>query len=294
MSITKDEINEVYMTFRKKNRGNADFHSNINLNSFSNDSILNFKYNDRAMIIIVKDRYITKGYLCFEQVKSLNSLIESINHPFFVFWNTTDVNEKDLDGVNLRLYTIYQRSTVTYEENPYLLPDTNSRRDILRKMYVPNFGEYACVEDAEELNRLSLIMFDKYSDELPDLDEWREICNNKECLLYREDNPEENNPIIAYYVWKLEGKKLYSRMSANRLSANILYNLERRIFTHYFDMGIRTFYGWGDIYNTQAADRRSEAGMVKRGVHAAHSLYCKIWTNSDIIKNKNVRGRKCT
>lgn len=292
MTFTVDDINTVYMMLRKKNRGNEKFFSNVQLGSCNEENIIDFKYNDNAMIALIKENYITKGYLCYSDVDAINDLIEVIDSPFFVFWNTKEKKENVLEGVNIKLYTIYQRDTVRYDENPYLKPDTTSRRDILRKMYVPNFGEYASEEDAEELNRLSLMLFDEYSDELPSVDEWRDICRRKECLIYREDNPEENNPIVAYYVWRLEGKKLYSRMSANRSAANILYNLERRIFTDYFDMGIRVFYGWSDVYNTQAHGRRSSSGLNKGPKSVTH-LFCKIFTNTDIVKTKNQRGKKC-
>ncbi len=293
MTFTVDEINTTYMDMRKKNRGNENFFTNIKLGNCNEENIIDFKYNDNAMIVLIKENYIVKGYLCYSDVESINELIDEIESPFFVFWNTKDKNEKALEDLDVKLYTIYQRDTVRYDKNPYLEPDTTSRRDILRKMYEPNFGEFASEDDAEELNKLSLMLFDEYSDELPSVDEWRDICKRKECLIYREDNPEENNPIVAYYVWRLEGKKLYSRMSANRSGANILYNLERRIFTDYFDQGIRVFYGWSDIYNVQAHGRRSSSGLNK-GPKSVTRLFCRIYTNTDIVKTKNQRGKKCT
>lgn len=289
MTFKRDHINGVYMSLRKSCKEGGELHSNLQLGTCIEENILEFEYNDKALIILVKENYITKGYVCYCDIESLNLLIQSVKQPFFVFWNSKDKNDKALDGADLNFYTLYQRDTVTYYENPYLFPDPYRRRDILRKMYEPNFGEYAAEEDAEELNELSLRLFDEYSDELPDVEEWRDICKRKECLLYRENNPKENNPIVAYYVWRLEGKKLYSRMSANRTGANVLYNLERRIFTEFFNQGIRTFYGWSDIYNTDAHGRRS--GL---GVKTVDRLYCQIYTNTDIVKAKNQRGRKCT
>ena len=285
MPSKREIINEIYSEIRRNCAKDKTILSNLNIGSIKEDDILYYDHDESAVLVIVKDKYFNKGYMCFCDKSAVDKLIQNVEIPFFVYWNCKEKDDDSLNISTLKLYTIYQRDTVTYYENPFTIPDPTNRRDILRVMYEENFGEYAMIEDAEELNSMSLELFDQYSDELPDLEEWRSICENRECLIYREGNNKKN--IVAYYVWHLEGKKLYSRMSANKVGANVLYNLERRIFTEYYEQGIRVFYGWSDIYNSSAIGRRTNKAVEKLS-----RIFCKIYTNTDLEKTKNQKGRK--
>lgn len=272
-----DELNRLIREI--KSQGNCI--TNAAFTDFTEESLIQVEYNSKALIYVVKKDHYNKAFFYTTSVEELNKLIGKIKIPFLLFFNCKDKDDKTLSSLGLKMYSLYVRDTVRYTENPYLMEETNKRRRILKEMYDPNCGEYAQESDAEELLDLSKELFDDKSDEIPSLTEWREICKNRECLIYREDNVDEGNPIIAFYVWHLEGKKLYSRMSANKFTANILYNLERRIFTDYFDKGIRVFYGWSDYYYSAAHGRRSDSSskLINR-------IYCQIYSNVDEEKKR--------
>ena len=162
-------------------------------------------------------------------------------------YDSCDLKEV-FEAAGLSLYEKYVRVMTTYVSNPFDIPE-EGRRSILSEMYEPG-GEYAKIEDANELFQLNIDTFDANCDDTFTLDEWKEIIRNKNCLVHR-----DNGKISAYYVWKLQGKKLYSNISVNFGPANHLYNMERRIFEEYWKMGIRTYYAWFNMNNKNALKR---------------------------------------
>ncbi len=272
-----DELNQII----KNIKHNGVYITNSDFSEIKEEKLLYVDNCPTALVYILKHEYYNRAFFYTNSIDDLKRLLDSVDIPFLLFWNCKKLEDDTLKNLGLSLYSTYVRDTVRYDKNPYLEEETNKRRAILQDMYDPDCGEYANEGDAEELLRLSVELFDELSDEIPSLDEWREICRNNECILYRESNEKEGNPIIAFYVWHLEGKKLYSRMSANKYTANILYNLERRVFTEYFDKGIRIFYGWSDYNYSAAKGRRSSSAS-----NLINRLYCHIYSNREIQKKR--------
>lgn len=187
--------------------------------------------------------------------------------------------ECDLDPLfisqGLVLYASYQRNVTRYKSNPYLLPETSKRRQILPKMYDPECGEYPVREDAEELDQLHRQVFDPLCDDMFTIDEWKEKIDNKEILVYR-----KNGKITAYYCFRLEGKKLYSNMSVNIGAANTLYNMERRVFEEMWNKGIRIFYGWFNLKNIRAKNHAISPEAASRCIESFSKSFCNTYYKS--------------
>lgn len=174
----------------------------------------------------------------------------SVDNDFKIVQEAVD--DCDITDVFLQagfeIYKKYVRITTTYISNPMLIPETG-RRKVLYEMYEP-MGEYPNASDAEELYLMNKEIFDRNSDDVFTIDEWKQIIDNKRCLVYK-----ENGKITTYYVWELQGKKLYNNISVNLGPANYLYNMERRIFEEFWEKGIRTYYAWFDTNNKTAINR---------------------------------------
>lgn len=177
----------------------------------------------------------------------------------------------------LLLHMTYQRTTIRYKSNPYLYPEKNKKRQILPKMYDPDCGEYPGEEDAQELDALCRTVFDPLCDDMYSIDEWKEKIRNKEVLVYRDEGK-----ITAYYLFRLEGKKLYSNMSVNIGAANTLYNMERRIFEEMWDKGIRIFYGWGNPNNPRAKRHANHMNseVIRACAETVNRSYCDTYYKS--------------
>lgn len=206
---------------------------------------------DEGLIIVAQEPHRKRGYFAVKDEDALEILLADIPHNIFFEWLYRDKNELEgvMNRVNIKLYETFIRHTQTWKRNPYEIAE-EGRRALLQEMYDPSCGEYADVEDAEELYELSKSVFDVNCDDVFTVEEWRKRILCREVLIYR-----NKNQIISCYVWRLEGKKLYSNISINLGTANILYNMERRIFTEMWENDIRTYYAWFNMKNTKALSR---------------------------------------
>ena len=202
--------------------------------------------------------YITNFYPGLVDDKQEVEFMENEQAIVFIIQSREPTNplEEVFDRGNMNAYATYIRKTECYVDNPYQIPGTG-RRALLSEMYDPNCGEYPTMEAAEELDALHRQVFDPLCDDMYTIDEWKEKIDKKEILVYR-----ENGKIMAYYCFCLEGRKLYSNISVNTGNANILYNMERRIFEEMWDRGIRVYYAWFNEKNDKALRRENKNAIT--------------------------------
>ena len=168
-------------------------------------------------------------------------------------------------------YKTYVRTTVCYKKNGYEVPE-KGRRKLLQELYDPTCGEYPTIDDVEELIEISKANFDELTDDVFTKEEWKHVIEKKSCLVYK-----EAGKIVAYYVWRLDGKQLYSNMTLNMGAANYLYNMERRIYDEMWEKGIRVYYAWVDMKNVKARVRFNEESknVISSVSHMYNSIYRK-------------------
>lgn len=250
--------------------------TNFTMNSAEEESCEEIYKSKSYYAVLYKD--IDKYVLSFvvASLEDLHNLIELMPNNTVINILYRKIDECDLDAFlkseGLLLHATYQRTSIRYKSNPYLCPEKSKRRQILPKMYDPECGEYPDLEDAEELDCLCRKVFDPLCDDMFSIDEWKEKIENKEILVYRDEGK-----ITAYYMFRLEGKKLYSNMSVNIGAANTLYNMERRIFEEMWNKGIRTFYGWGNLKNKKARKHAMQSEAVLTCAEAVNRSYCNTY-----------------
>lgn len=216
-----------------------------------NDADVVLEENENAIIFIVEEPFRKRVFFASVENEALELLLNKLPSGSvleYIYKLENDMAKVFVNG-GLYEYTYYIRNTIVWSESPYTVDETGKRR-LLQDMYDPNCGEYAKKDDAVELYTLTKEIFDTNCDDVFTLEQWENIIESKKCLIYR-----ENGLIISYYVWKLEGKKFYANISVNRGAANILYNLERRVFEDAWNKGIRTYYAWFNKDNFVALNR---------------------------------------
>ena len=223
------------------------------------------------------DKYVLNFVVA--SLEDLHNLVQSIPDNTtipIVYKEECELNSFFMP-MDLTLHATYQRTTVRYKSNPYLFPEISKRRQILPKMYDPHCGEFPLEEDAEELDRLCRKVFDPICDDMFTIEQWKQMIRDKNILVYKDDEEE----ITAVYVWRLEGKKLYSNMSVNTGAANTLYNMERRVFEKMWNDGIRVFYGWGNLDNVDAKKHAMPENAIRECAESINILFCDIYYKGD-------------
>lgn len=210
--------------------------------------------DEEGIVFVSQEENRKRAYFATKNSEILIELLRKLPKGTvleYIYKDENDLNESFLKA-GMCKYSKYIRITTCYNNNPYLIKE-NGRRKILESMYDASFGECPSVDDAEELYRLTREIFDPICDDVFTLEEWRNIILSQEALVYKIDGE-----ISACYVWRLEGKKLYSNLTFNKGTANILYNMERRVFEKMWENGIRIYYCWLNEKNIKALKRINE------------------------------------
>ena len=223
---------------------------------------------EKALIFIVQEPHRRRLFFAATDIDLLETLLKDVPQGVVLEYiyreEENPLKESFLRG-KFEEYAIYVRITTKYSGSPYTIPESG-RRKLLEEMYNSNCGEYAKLSDVEALYKITMETFDVVCDDVFSLEKWKEIINNQECILYK-----ESGEIIAYYVWNLQGKKLYSNMTVNRGTADILYSMERRVFEQMWENGIRIYYAWFDVKNKKALLRGNK--RIKEVIESQEMIY---------------------
>lgn len=126
-----------------------------------------------------------------------------------------------------------------------------SHSEILDSYYDETVGDYASISDAEEIVSLLDEVFDKEVDHIPTVSDIREYAKKNWILVYR-----VSGKIRALYIFQIQGKKFYSNISYNSLSAVVLYCLEKRAHMEVvrnYDVVMK--YSWINTKNQRSLKR---------------------------------------
>lgn len=262
-----EKVNNIKTRYKK-------LYTNIIWSNLSEDDDAEIYITEEGIVFVIQEPNRKRGYYAVSDLSILISLLAKVENGVILEHlhkgKTDDMKNCFLDS-GFQLYKNYVRTTICYKKNPYKIPE-HGRRKLLQEMYDAECGEYPSLNDAQELYDLAKSSFDPLTDDIFTLEKWSEIIQNKECFVYR-----ENGKIVACYVWRLEGKKLYSNMTINQGAANYLYNIERRVFEHMWENGIRIYYSWINCKNQKALKRfnQNTNDYIKTMNRIYNSIYIK-------------------
>ncbi|MCM1232265.1 MAG: hypothetical protein NC489_19245 [Ruminococcus flavefaciens] len=240
------KIREISHKVREIRSEYKTIYTNINWSNLDLDEDVEVFCDKKSIVFIVPETNKNRVYYAVADLNDLVQLLSRIPDGAvleYFYKNENDMNDL-FERAGFAHYANYFRVTTVYKENPY--GNETGKRKLLNDLYDPECGEYPRIEDAEELEQLSRRMFDPLTDDVFSIDEWKEIIRKRECLIIKEDDR-----IITYYVWRVTGKKLYGNMALNLGPANYMYNLERRVFDHMWENGIRVSYAWFNEENNR-------------------------------------------
>lgn len=246
------KIKEISEKVSELKRQHKKLYTNVIWSNLDEDKETTFFESKKGIVFIVQETNKDKVYYAVSEREELIPLLEDV--PVGAVLEYRYRKENDMDSIlhcaGLKSYANYFRVTTIYQENPY--GKETGRRKLLNELYDPDCAEYPKLEDAKELEQLTRKMFDPLTDDVYSLDEWKEIIKRKECLVIR-----EAGKIVTYFVWRLEGKKLYCNISLNLGPANYMYNLERKVFDCVWAAGVRISYAWFNEENVRVLSKSS-------------------------------------
>ncbi len=224
-----------------------------------------------GLVIIRDEGWKRNAYFLVSSLDELDGVLSCLGEGDIVEYQyrEEDDTKRRLDENRLSSYACFIRITSKFETNPYLENGAGWKR-ILNRMYDPGIFEIATDSDVELLKKITDHTFDPICYGRVSDAEWDTIIREKRCLVVRDDDG-----IESFYVWRLEGKKLYGELGYNRGMAINLYSMERWVFEKAWKKGIRVYYGWMDVNNDMA--RKRSMLEETNGRVEYHTLYNMIY-----------------
>lgn len=268
VSVTVFEVRKRIMELKKHGKPITNFYPGI----LSDEQEVFMLEVEGAIVFVVQEENRKRAFFVSTDDVSLQEALRELPSGVIlenVYREDEDPLKNLLESADFKEYATYMRETICYHSNPYLIPETG-RRAMLQDMYDTTYCEYGEETDAEELCQITKDTFDPLCDDVFTLEKWKEVLRNRECMVYR-----ENGKIVSYYVWRLEGRKLYGNISVNKGPANYLYNLERFVFEQMWEKGIRVFYAWYNEENIKALRRSNK--RVGEAIKTKNTIYNGIY-----------------
>lgn len=168
-----------------------------------------------------------------------------------------DVPSEAIEAGGYSQYAVYIKKQWKAEEDESI--PTGGTARLLYDMYQPDCGVYAEKDDVIQIYELLLQNFDLKADHIFSVNELLEMTKKKEIMVYK-----IGKKIECFFIYRREGKKLYCAFSYNNATADILYNLERRVReVECKENGITVNYAWFNAENKKALRRnvRPDTGI---------------------------------
>lgn len=205
---------------------------------------------EETIVFSVQEEKLQRCFFASTNEKELNSLLKELPSGTVMDYI---IKKKETDfcwtEAGFKLYrTLIRYTNPDWED----VSRPKSKRTLfLEQFYDENMGQFADVEDAEEIYGLLYKIFDVRVSRLPSMQQLIEMIKKKWVLLYR-----EQGRIVAFLIYQIEGRKYYGYQIYNEGTADITYNLERKAMQYASDTyQIKNSYGWVEADNLGANAR---------------------------------------
>lgn len=241
-----DEITNIISQLRKSKKK---IYTNYYLtHQHSEENFLTWR-TENSIVFCVKENKVQRCFFATIDFQDLNVLLREVPDGAVLDYITRG-QQDDFPWVESGF--VHYNTLIRYT-NPDLFAKTEeTKRDkFLEQFYEEDFGEFATIDDADELYQLLYDVFDYRVSRLPSREELIEQIEKNWVLLYREDGE-----IVSFLMYQIEGRKYYGYQLYNKGTADITYNLERRAFKYAIDnYNVRSSYAWIEIENVSAKER---------------------------------------
>ncbi len=205
---------------------------------------------ENSVVFCVQEENLVRCFFASTDMEELNHLLANVPEGAVMDYISREEMRQFpwVDSGIFEHYTTLMRHTNSNfsEESP------KSKRSLfLEQFYDESIGEFARQEDAEELYDMLYKIFDYRVSRLPSRQQLSDMIDKNWVLLYR-----ENDRIVAFLMYQIEGRKYYGYQIYNEGTADITYNLEVKANKYARDhYPVNSSYAWIEVGNKAANDR---------------------------------------
>lgn len=206
-------------------------------------------HTENSIVFCAQENRVLRCFFATTDFQDLNVLLKKVPNGAVLDYLTR--GEQD-DFPWLESGFVHYNTLIRYTNPNLFAKSEKTKRDkFLEQFYEEDFGQFATIDDADELYQLLYDIFDYRVSRLPSKEELIEQIEKNWVLLYR-----ENGEIIAFVMYQIEGRKYYGYQIYNKGTADITYNLERRAYKYAIEnYNVKSSYAWVEIANLGANER---------------------------------------
>lgn len=242
------KIQEIIQEISSLRKVKSNVISNYYMNYHGKDIEFDVWKGLETIVFCVQEERLYRCFFATTNLEELNKLLSELPAETVIDYVTKEKSDTfPWEKSGFKRYTTLIRCTKTdwNKEKP-----KTKREKYLEQFYDENCGEFATLNDLEELYDLLYKVFDYRVSRLPGKDDLAEMIQKNWVLLYREKE------IIAFLIYQIEGKKYYGYQIYNAGTADITYNLECKAIKYAKQKyEIKSSYAWVEVSNSAANQR---------------------------------------
>lgn len=239
------KIQEIIKEISSLRKTKKKLFSNYYMNYQGSDMEFDVWQGLETVVFCVQEERVYRCFFATTDLKELNELLSELPLQTVIDYVTrekSDVFPWEKSG--FEHFTTLARFTNANlnQERP-----KTKRERFLEQFHDENCGEFATIEDLDDIYELLYKVFDYRVSRLPSKNELAEMIEKKWVLLYREEK------IVAFLIYQIEGKKYYGYQIYNEGTADITYNLECKAMKYaQRQYDIKSSYAWVEVDNAAA------------------------------------------
>lgn len=240
MKIT-DIIKQISMLRKNKDK----FISNYYMNYNDSQQEFDIWSGEETIVFCVDEEKLYRCFFATTNPDELNKILKKLPVGTVLDY----VAKKQIQDFSWTRSGFYHLTTLARFTNPDITKERSKtkREKFLEQFYDENCGIFATQQDLDELYELLYSVFDYRVSRLPSKYELSEMIEKNWVLIYREKK------IVAFLIYKIEGKKYYGYQIYNEGTADITYNLECKAVNYAIQQyGVKSSYAWVEIDNAAA------------------------------------------
>lgn len=255
-----DSVENIRLKIREIKKNNKFCITNFFDNIKTELELVEYYEEKNSITFVVNDNLVRRGYFySSDYVELCDLLSECSKDTFFeIITKKQDDNmEKVLTDAGCQKYATFKRlSNGRVSDNLFL----NIPME-LANVNIEDYGKLACQDDLEEIVNILYQIFDPRTSHISTKNEIVKLIELGNIIVEK-----ANDEIIAFLVYKTEGRKFYINQVFNKGSKQIIHCILMNAILNSMKNGVNYIYSWIDEKNQRSIRFHERYGLKFDGL----------------------------
>lgn len=220
-----------------------------------NNKIINIYKDEKSIFFIIEDNMVFRGYFFSTDEDNLSLLLKKVKEECIVEILTKDEPLK-YDNIFLSSGFVFNSIFKRYSNDNLKLKLNESIPNKLKNLEFRKYGKIATLDDVDLLHNKLYETFDHRTSHLPEKDEIANMILNNQIVIEK-----ENNDVVAFLIYKIEGCKYYVNQIYNSVNSEVIHSILYNSIIDSMKKNVNYAYAWIDENNIRSIKFHEKYGM---------------------------------